>query len=99
MQRLYGHRRTTLLDGLRNRFGNRITILPSAAGLHFSFRLTGPVDWEKALQRASERNVAFERCSRYAMISQPLSGCAIGFGLLKDNQASSTVDRLVAIFE
>lgn len=99
MQRLYGHRRAALLEGLQDRLGNRIAILPSTAGLHFSFRVLEPVDWEKVTRRARERDIAFERCSRYAVSSnKPDSGCAISFALLKDNQVSSAVDRLTSIF-
>ena len=97
MQRIYARRRTGLLEGLRSRLQDRISVLPSNAGLHFSFRPEAFLDWGVVEDRASHLGVAFERCSRYAVGVSP-DACAIGFGLLKDDQVEAVVDRLARIF-
>ena len=99
MQRVYAKRRALLLDGLQGRLGDRIHVLPSTAGLHFSLRLMGPVDWEQIWQRAGELDLAFELCSKYSMGDEASACVAIGFGLLVDEQIPEAVNRLVAILK
>jgi GntR family transcriptional regulator/MocR family aminotransferase len=97
MQRLYAHRRDQLLVGLSEGLGERIRLLPSSAGLHFSFRVLGPVDWPRAMARAAELEMAFEPCSRYAIRSRSDDCCAIGFGLLQDEQIAPVIEGLKTV--
>ena len=99
MQRLYGHRRASLLEGLKARLGHRIAILPSKAGLHFSFRLTGAVDWDKVAHLADHHGVGFERHAASNFAGEPHTFCAIGFGLLADDQVELVLDLMPSIFE
>ena len=98
MQRIYTERREALLSGLRERLDGRIAILPSKAGLHFSFRGLSPINWAEVETRAAEHEIAFERCSRYAITEEVDACCAIGFGLLTESQLAPAVDRLARLF-
>lgn len=98
MQRVYAERRAGLLDGLHARLDGRAVVLPSKAGLHFSVRLLGNVDWPAISWRAEANELAFERCARYAMAETSEFSCAIGFGSLKDSQINAITERLSIVF-
>ena len=87
-----------VLAGLRDRLDGRIRVLPSTAGLHFSFRVLAPVDWNRAMARAVEGGLAFDACSRFAIRGRDDRCCAIGFGLLRDDRVPEVVDRLAKAF-
>ena len=98
MRRRYAARRDALIAGLSERLGERIAILPSTAGLHFSFALRGDADWDMIARRAGDHGVAFERCARYAVAAAPDDPrCAIGFGLIDDHHLADVIDRLSVI--
>jgi GntR family transcriptional regulator/MocR family aminotransferase len=98
MQRLYAQRRSALLTAMHERLKHRLAVLPAKAGLHFAFQLLQPVDWHRVTARAAELQMAFERCSRYAIDSRIDLYGAIGFGLLQDEQIGPVVDRLQDVF-
>jgi len=94
MHRLYAQRRALLLAGLRDGLKDRLGVLPGSAGLHFSVRATAPVDWNRVAARACELELALEPCSRHAIRRRSDDCCAIGFGLLADDQIATAIDRL-----
>lgn len=94
MQRLYAERRSLLLAGLCEGQQGRLQVLPASAGLHFSVRALVPVDWNRVLSRAAELDIALELCSRHAIRHRANDCCAIGFGLLQDDQMATVVNRL-----
>ena len=101
MQRLYAQRRAGLMaglsEGLTVGLQGRIRLLPSNAGLHFSLRALVPLDWPRVLARAAQLDMALEPCSRHAIHKRADDCCAIGFGLLKDEQIATVIDRLQAV--
>jgi GntR family transcriptional regulator / MocR family aminotransferase len=98
MQRLYALRRHLLWDGLGTALQGRARLLPATAGLHFSFRLLQPVDWQRVMARAKSLELAIEPGSRYAIRSDCNDLCAVGFGLLTEHQVATVVHRLSTAF-
>lgn len=97
MQRLYAQRRSLLLAGLCDGLQDRIEVLPGSAGLHFSVRARVPVDWHHVARRAAELDIALEPCARHAIRLRADDRCAVGFGLLREEQIATVVDRLRSI--
>lgn len=98
MQRVYARRRAALLEGLRAELGGRIAILPSQAGLHFSFAVRGPADWATIFREADARGVAFEHCARYSLSDRGAACAALGFGLIDESRAAGAVEQLSVLF-
>ncbi|MBN8482697.1 MAG: PLP-dependent aminotransferase family protein [Xanthomonadales bacterium] len=94
MQARYAQRRTRLIEGLQAALSDRIAILPAKAGLHFSLRVSGAVDWARLRERADSRGLAFARCARYAAGHGYDDCCAIGFGALDDRRLASVVEHV-----
>ncbi len=94
MQRRYAQRRARLWAGVHDALGGQVDLLPATAGLHFSFRVRAGLDWSRALARAAQASLALERCSRYALRGRCDDCCALGFGLLRDEQVAAAIDRL-----
>jgi GntR family transcriptional regulator/MocR family aminotransferase len=98
MRRVYADRRARLLTGLGVALRDRIQVLPSTAGLHFSFRLPASTDWGPWMARAAALDIGLDRCARFALRDAGDDACVIGFGMLRDEQVAAVVERLSKVF-
>ncbi|MCE9666401.1 PLP-dependent aminotransferase family protein [Myxococcus stipitatus] len=82
MRREYEARHRRLTEGLTLRFGDRVHVAPSVAGLHLCALLTrGSVALERALcERARERGVNVEGLSGYYAGRATQAGWVLGYG-------------------
>ncbi len=97
MRRLYGARRKILLDGLHGEFGNWLTPVPSAAGLHLSAFAAGGVDVEALVARARQREVGIYSVRRYQVGKPGRAGVVFGYGVLEGSAITEGLGRLLSV--
>ncbi|GIL27554.1 GntR family transcriptional regulator [Actinocatenispora comari] len=94
-QRTYATRREALLTALDRRFGDRLSVVPSAAGLHVAARLTEPdPDLGARLAAAARQGVAVDPLDRFCTNENRQQGLALGFGTVPADQIDDGIHRL-----
>lgn len=97
MRQLYGARRQILLDGLHDHFASWLRPVPSAAGLHLTALTDGPVDLERFIERALQRDVGLSSLRRFqsdARAKNLQQGLAFGYGALDERGIIEGLARL-----
>jgi GntR family transcriptional regulator/MocR family aminotransferase len=93
--RVYRERRDSLLAALAPLAPDRLSVIPSAAGLHVCATFTDPVvDDLAVIRRAAARGVAVEPLSPRFHTVAPRPGLAIGFRHITAERIPEAVDRL-----
>jgi GntR family transcriptional regulator/MocR family aminotransferase len=81
MRRLYGERRSALLD-IMAQAPDLLSPFPSAAGLHLAFRLAPSLDVSRLVAAAAERGVGIYAASAFAVQNLRENGVVLGYGVL-----------------
>ena len=100
MRKLYGARRTALLDALARHGEGRLEAIPSNAGLHLSAWLHGKTRADAVVERAAAVGITLPPLSRFALDPQAPdvpNGLAFGYGLIGESQTDGAVRRLVQL--
>ena len=100
MRKLYGARRTALLEALAHHGADRLETIPSSAGLHLSARLHGDTRDFTVVERAAAAGITLPPLSRFAL--DPLApdapnGLAFGYGLIGEAQIDGAIRRLIQL--
>ncbi|MBB4222548.1 MocR-like pyridoxine biosynthesis transcription factor PdxR [Variovorax guangxiensis] len=100
MRKLYGARRTALLEALARHGAGRLETIPSSAGLHLSARLRGDTRDFTVVERAAAAGITLPPLSRFAL--DPLApgtpnGLAFGYGLIGEAQIDGAIRRLAGL--
>jgi len=100
MRKLYGARRTALLEALSRHGAGRLATIPSSAGLHLSARLHGDTRDFTVVERAAAAGITLPPLSRFAL--DPLApgtpnGLAFGYGLIGEAQIDGAIRRLAGL--
>jgi GntR family transcriptional regulator/MocR family aminotransferase len=82
MRRLYGERRTLLLDLLRRDFGAWLDPVESAYGMHVTAISKGTVDVDALSRTLARRNIHIRSLSRYYHGPATQAGLVFGFGMM-----------------
>ncbi len=85
MQRVYGRRRSLLLEGLKSGFGAWLEPLPSVAGLHLTARFTVDRDEAAVTARARELGVGIGSLRPYYLGRPALRGLVLGIGAIRES--------------
>jgi GntR family transcriptional regulator/MocR family aminotransferase len=100
MRKVYGARRTALLDALAKHGAGRLEVIPSDAGLHLSAWLrTGTRD-HTVVSRAAAAGITLPPLSRFALDPQAPgapNGLAFGYGLIDESQIDGAIRRLAGL--
>jgi len=97
MRRVYGERRTVLLEALSKHAAGRLEVIPSEAGLHLSTWLHGRIRAETVVQRAADADIALSSLGRYALAGARTDGLAFGYGLIDAGRIEGAVRRLAGL--
>ncbi|MDP9879815.1 GntR family transcriptional regulator/MocR family aminotransferase [Variovorax boronicumulans] len=100
MRKLYGARRSALLDALARHGAGRLEAIPSDAGLHLSAWLHGGARDHAVVERAAAAGITLPPLSRFALDPQAPeapNGLAFGFGLIAEPQIDGAIRRLVRL--
>ena len=98
MRKLYGARRTALLEALARHGAGRLDAIPSDAGLHLSAWLRTGMRADSVVERAASAGITLPPLSRFAWDPQAPgvpNGLAFGYGLIGEAQIDDAVRRLV----
>jgi GntR family transcriptional regulator/MocR family aminotransferase len=75
----------------------RMTVIPSAAGLHLSARLSPSYRAGFIAAKAAERGIGLQPFERYATAEAPPNGFAFGYGLIETRQIDEAIRRLAKL--
>ena len=95
--REYAARHDLIVSRLTADFGDWLTVVPSAAGLHVAARARPGVDVDAVVERATRLDVAVESLARYCAAG-PQLGLVIGYGLASQAGIPEGLDRLRTAF-
>jgi GntR family transcriptional regulator/MocR family aminotransferase len=82
MRRLYGERRSLVLDLLREDFEEWLEPVESAYGMHVTAISNGVVDVDALSRELVRRNVHVRSLSRYYLGAARQAGLVFGFGMI-----------------
>ena len=96
MRLVYEARHGLIGDILRQRFGSRLEVIPSSAGLHICATAPGEsVDGIAAVvRRAARVGVAVHPLELFALSRAPSAGLVIGYGAIPTDQIEGGLERL-----
>jgi GntR family transcriptional regulator/MocR family aminotransferase len=96
MQRVYGERRSALLDALHRQAGEGLSIFPSDAGLHLSALLPKDFDVDELVRRGTEAGVGlYSLAPFYLKSAKP--GLVFGYGACSVEDIEEGCRRLRAL--
>lgn len=100
MRKVYGARRTALLEALAKHGAGRLEVIPSDAGLHLSAWLRTDARDHAVVERAAAAGITLPPLSRFALDPQApgvSNGLAFGYGLIDESQIDGAIRRLVTL--
>jgi GntR family transcriptional regulator/MocR family aminotransferase len=92
MRRIYGLRRAALVEALRNRFGDEVSVLGEAAGMHAYARFADA----SVAERAARNKVQLCPVGTYFIGEAPPNDYLLGFSMLTERSIREAVRRLAA---
>jgi GntR family transcriptional regulator / MocR family aminotransferase len=95
--REYAARHDLIVSRLAADFGEWLTVVPSAAGLHVAARARPGIDVDAVVERAARLDVAVESLARYCA-ARPQRGLVIGYGLASQSHIPEGLTRLLKAF-
>lgn len=98
MTRIYGQRRSLLLERLAERCGDTLEAIPAAAGLHVSARFAQPRDGRQLAAAAAEMGVGVRALSEYALAPIGRDGLVFAYGaadIAMIEEATTRLGRLL----
>jgi GntR family transcriptional regulator/MocR family aminotransferase len=84
MQRVYGHRRQVLIDGVNRDLSRWLAPIPSAAGLHVAATLKVPLSDKTVAEAAFRAGLGVRALGAFATRRAPPRGLVFGFGAIKE---------------
>jgi GntR family transcriptional regulator/MocR family aminotransferase len=100
MRKVYGARRTALLEALAKHTAGRLEVIPSDAGLHLSAWLRTDTRDHAVVERAAAAGITLPPLSRFALDPLALdapNGLAFGYGLIDESQIEGAIRRLAPL--
>jgi len=93
MRRIYGLRRTALVEALHSHFGERASVLGEAAGLHAYVRFHDP----DVAARARRNKVQLRELGPYYLGKAPGNDYLVGFSMLTERILREAIKRLAPV--
>jgi len=97
MRRLYGERRSVLIDCIRREFGNVLEVHGAEAGMHLAVTLPDGFSDRDIATRAAQEKIWLLRLSQFYLRKKPRHGFVLGFGSTSVQQIPLAVSRLRSI--
>jgi GntR family transcriptional regulator/MocR family aminotransferase len=94
MRRIYGERRSALIESIHAEFGDFFQVHGSSAGMHVSVTLPEGFNDVEISARASSERLVLWPLSRYYTGEHPRHGFVLGFGATPTQHISSAIKRL-----
>ncbi|HZP87746.1 MAG TPA: PLP-dependent aminotransferase family protein [Burkholderiales bacterium] len=94
MRRVYGGRRSALLEALAEHGRGRIEVIPSMSGLHLAVGLIPRISAAALAQRAAEAGVRVQALDPFAIAHPVPNAVAFGFGVIPAERIEAAVARL-----
>jgi GntR family transcriptional regulator/MocR family aminotransferase len=94
MRKIYKERREVLIAAIEQHCGGHLTVIPSAAGLHLSARLSSRHRAGMIAAKAIGQGIGLQPFERYAAARTPPNGFAFGYGLIEAQRIEEAVQRL-----
>ncbi len=100
MNRVYRERHEMVKKAITQEFADHLEVVPSVAGLHMAAvaRFASSDEIDRILHRASERSVAVQSLSRFAVGATKRSGLIIGYGAIATPDIQEGLRRLRECF-
>lgn len=99
MQRIYGERRAALQAALARHCSDRLTPIPTDAGLHLAARLRGPHKASALAVKAAKIGIGLQPLDRYAVDGAAPNGLAFGYGMIEARKIDGAIERLAGIMD
>lgn len=96
--REYASRRARILATVERDFSGRLDVIPSAAGLHVTFRARAGVDVERVLARARADGLAMSPLSQFCAARPAQRGFVVGYGAIPLARIDEGLRRFAAAF-
>jgi GntR family transcriptional regulator/MocR family aminotransferase len=96
--RNYAARRAQILAGIERDFSHWLRLVPSAAGLHVTFRARAGVDVDRVRARARADGVAMSSLSQFCAIRPVQRGFVIGYGAIPLARIDEGLRRFASAF-
>lgn len=94
MRKVYGERRSVLLEAIERHCGDWLAAIPGEAGLHLSARLAGRLRAPAVVAEAAARGVHVQALQRYAVATPAPSGLAFGLGMISTHRIEPGIREL-----
>jgi len=97
MRRIYGERRSVLVESIRAEFGDFLKVHGAPAGMHVTVSMPEGFNDVEICERASEQKIMLWPLSRYYSGDRPLHGFVLGFGSTNADQILTAVKRMRSV--
>jgi GntR family transcriptional regulator/MocR family aminotransferase len=97
MRRIYGERRSVLVECIRAEFGDLLTVHGAPAGMHVSVSLPKGFNDLEICERAAAQKLLLWPLSRYYGGKRPVHGFVLGFGSTTTEQIPGAVRQMRAL--
>lgn len=97
MRKVYKERRDALGRAIERHCKERLSLIPSAAGLHLAARLVPAFRADAIAAKAIRQGIGLQPLQRYATVKPPPNGFAFGYGLIAAHQIDEAVGRLARL--
>jgi GntR family transcriptional regulator / MocR family aminotransferase len=94
MRRVYGDRRTALLEALARHGGDRLQPIPGDAGLHLAAKLTVPLEANAVVAKAADAGISLLSLGQFAVRTPAPIGLAFGYGMIQAEHIDDAIRRL-----
>jgi GntR family transcriptional regulator/MocR family aminotransferase len=100
MRSVYAARRGALIEAIGGRFGQRLPVLGSDAGLHLVLGLPPQVDDDAVARQALQAGVMTRPLSLYSLRKPvPARGLVLGYGAVTEQEVRASFERLAQVIE
>ena len=90
MRRIYGSRREALIESLHRHFGDKVTVLGDAAGMHAFVRIHD----KSVVARAAQNKVQLRTTQDYYLGPAPANEFVFGFATLSERAIREGIKRI-----
>lgn len=97
MRKIYGERRTTLIEAIARHCGDLLEPIPADSGLHLAATVAVPLRSTALVARAAEAGIGLYGLDRYAATEPTLNGLAFGYGMIEADRIDVAIGRLAEL--
>jgi GntR family transcriptional regulator/MocR family aminotransferase len=97
MRKIYGERRDVLIGALAQHGGGQLAVIPSAAGLHLSARLSLEYRAGAIAAKAQFQGIGLQAFERYTRAKTAPNGFAFGYGLIEARRVEEGIVQLTRL--